>query len=88
MYKARLIFARHSMEGIQFPSKNHQLVSGFVTSIESSCQGSKTIYFSAGSVVESLCLRKKKKKKRKGRKIERKGTKKKRQRERERNRET
>lgn len=65
MYKARLIFARHSMEGIQFPSKNHQLVSGFVTSIESSCQGSKTIYFSAGSVVESLCLRKKKKKEKK-----------------------
>lgn len=69
MYKARLIFARHSMEGIQFPSKNHQLVSGFVTSIESSCQGSKTIYFSAGSVVEcSSVYAKKKKRKEKGEK--------------------
>lgn len=84
MYKARLIFARHSMEGIQFPSKNHQLVSGFVTSIESSCQGSKTIYFSAGSVVESLCLRKKKKKEKKREKNREKKEQKRRDRERER----
>lgn len=83
MYKARLIFARHSMEGIQFPSKNHQLVSGFVTSIESSCH-EDYIFFSWFRCGIPLFTQKKKKKKRKGRKIERKRDKKRRDRERER----
>lgn len=82
MYKARLIFARHSMEGIQFPSKNHQLVSGFVTSIESSCH-EDYIFFSWFRCGIPLFTQKKKKK-RKGRKIERKRDKKRRDRERER----
>lgn len=87
MYKARLIFARHSMEGIQFPSKNHQLVSGFVTSIESSCH-EDYIFFSWFRCGIPLFTQKKKKEKKREKNREKKGQKKKRQRERERNRET